>query len=166
VAGLWDEAVEAEADGADAVFVSDGPLGDPVVLAAALSSTVRRALLGVRTSLTAGRHPAVLARELTTLDLVCGARSVLCVAPPFSEPDPLTEAIELCRALWREGEADGGTYFPVAGAVNRPRPATGTSPLLALDLTARDEPAPELVGAVDLLLRPTDDPAVCRLERT
>jgi len=166
VAELRDQAVRAEADGAGAVFVSDGPLGDPVVLAAGLASLVHRVLLGVRTPLTAGRHPAVLARDLTALDLVCGARSVLCVPPPFGEPETLIEAIGLCRALWREGVADGGTHFPVVGAVNRPRPATGGSPLVALDLTANDEAAPALLGAADLLLRPTGDPAVCSLERT
>ncbi len=165
VAGLRVEALRAEAEGAGAVFVSEGPLGDPVVLAAGLSASVSRALLGVRTRLQGGRHPAVWARELTTLDLVCGARTVLCLASPFSGPERLIEAIGLCRTLWRQGVADGGTHFPVTGAVNRPRPATAGSPLVALDLTTGEEPAPGLIDVADLLLRPGDRPSACRVER-
>lgn len=162
---LRDVAVGAEASGAAALIVGDGPLGDPVVLAAGLASWVHRALLGVRTSLTSGRHPAVLARELTSLDLVCGARALLCVVPPFDDHDAVAEAIALCRALWREGVADGGERFPVARAVNRPRPASDHSPLVALDLTAGADASPVLLGVADLILRPTPDRTLCRMER-
>jgi len=162
-AHLREEAARAEAGGCDAVFVGEGPLGDPVVLAAGLSPAVPRVLLGVRLALAGdSRHPAVLARDLTALDLVCGGRSVLCFVPPFD--DALMEAVALCRALWREGEATSdGPCFPVHAAVNRPRPAGETSPLVALDLTGGEEPVAPLGAAADLLLRPTDDPAVCRL---
>ena len=98
----------------------------------------------------------MLARELTSLDLVCGGRSILCFAPPFAEP--LAEAITLCRALWREGEvASDGPQFPVRARRNRARPAGEHSPLIALDLTGGDE-AGSLGGPVDLVLRPTADP--------
>jgi len=166
VAGLREQAEWAEADGAGAVVVGEGPLGDPVVLGAGLSSSVHRALLGVRMSLTSGRHPAVVAREMSTLDLVCGGRSVLCAAPPFGDPEALREAIELCRALWRHGVADGGDHFPVQSAVNRPRPFTDASPLVALELGTGSELPPALVGVADLLLRPTPERAVWRMERT
>jgi alkanesulfonate monooxygenase SsuD/methylene tetrahydromethanopterin reductase-like flavin-dependent oxidoreductase (luciferase family) len=162
---LWEEAARAEAEGAGALFLGEGPLGDPVVLAAALSSSVPRVLLGVRIALSEeGRHPAVLARDLTSLDLVCGGRSALCFGPPFSER--LAEAIALCRALWQVGEATSdGPSFPVQRAINRPRPRDAASPLVALDLTAGEEAPPALVGAADLVLRPTGDPAVCRVVR-
>jgi alkanesulfonate monooxygenase SsuD/methylene tetrahydromethanopterin reductase-like flavin-dependent oxidoreductase (luciferase family) len=142
VAGLRAEAIRAEQDGIEAILVGEGPLGDPFVLAAFLSETVASMLLGVRVVLGAGgRHPALLAREATSLELVCGGQTVLCFAPPFGEG--LEEAIILCREMWRDGTATSeGPVYPVAGAVNRPRPAGGSSPLLALDLTgsgARDE---------------------------
>ena len=165
VDGLRSQAIGADAAGVDAVFVSDSPMGDPVVLAASLSSTVRRSLLGIRTTLVPeGRHPAILARELTCLDLISGGRTVLCFRPPFA--DGLADAMKMCRNLWREGKADGdaGT-FRVRGAVNRPRP-TGRTPLLALDLTGGEVPTGELVAATDLVLRPGDDPEVCRIETT
>jgi alkanesulfonate monooxygenase SsuD/methylene tetrahydromethanopterin reductase-like flavin-dependent oxidoreductase (luciferase family) len=171
VAGLREEAAAAEAQGATAVFLSAGPLGDPIVLAAGLEDVVPEMLLGARISLggQSERHPAMLARDMTSLDLVCGGRSVLCFAPPFT--DELAEAISLCRALWRgAGElATDGPSFPVRAAANRTRPAGEGSPLVALDLTEGDELPAALAGGagvVDLLLRPTDDAAVCRLERT
>jgi alkanesulfonate monooxygenase SsuD/methylene tetrahydromethanopterin reductase-like flavin-dependent oxidoreductase (luciferase family) len=158
-AGLREAAARAEAEGVGAVFLSDGPLGDPFVLAAALSSTTRRVLLGVRVRLSGTeRHPTLLARETTSLDLVSDGRTILCFLPPFT--DGVGEAIALCRALWREGVAEhGGPEYPVDGAVNRPRPAGG-GPRVALDLTeaeAEDEPPAGIVAAADLLLRPTGE---------
>ena len=96
------------------------------MLLAGLSDAVPGMRLGARVTLGAGteqaRHPALLAREATSLDLVCGGRTMLCFAPPFGEG--LEEAIVLCRAMWRDGTATSeGPVYPVPGAVNRPRPA-------------------------------------------
>ena len=162
--GLRAVAVQAGAQGAAAVFLDPGPLGDPVVLAAGVADLVPELLLGARINLRAdGRHPAMLARDVTSLDLVCGGRSVLCFAPPFT--DELAEAISLCRAMWRAGEVvREGPFFPVRVALNRARPAGEGSPRIALDLTAGDHPPDDVAGTVDFLLRPTVSPAVCRLE--
>ena len=163
VAGLRAQALQAAGAGTGALFLRAGPLGDPLVLLAGLSASVPRVLLGARLGLTEdGRHPALLARDVTSLDLVCDGRSVVCFTPPFD--DRLAEAVALCRALWRDGRADGGgPYFPVLGAVNRPRPE-GPGPLVALDLTGGADPGP-LAAAADLLVHPTDDPLVFRVER-
>jgi alkanesulfonate monooxygenase SsuD/methylene tetrahydromethanopterin reductase-like flavin-dependent oxidoreductase (luciferase family) len=163
---LRDDAARAEAEGCDAVIVREGSLGDPVVLAAGLSPSLPRVLIGVQVQLsTDDRHPAVLARDVTTLDLVCGGRSLVCFGPPFD--DELAEAIDLCRALWREGEATReGPHFPVRAAVNRPRPAGEGSPLIALDLTRGEETAGSVASAADLLLRPTGDAGLCEMVRS
>jgi alkanesulfonate monooxygenase SsuD/methylene tetrahydromethanopterin reductase-like flavin-dependent oxidoreductase (luciferase family) len=142
VGELRAEAIRAEQDGMEAAMVGEGPLGDPFVLVASLCEAVSSMLLGVHVVLgDGGRHPSLLAREATSLDLVCGGRTLLCFGPPFG--DGLSEAIGLCRAMWRDGTATSeGPLYPVAGAVNRPLPARAGSPLLALDLTgpgARDE---------------------------
>ncbi len=165
VEGLRAQAVRAETEGAGIVLLTEGPLGDPIVLAAGLSPFVTRVLVGVRLDLSEdGRHPAVLAREVTSLDRVAGGRSVLCFTAPFNER--LLEAIGLCRVMWREGHADSaGPHFPVQSAVNRPRPVGDDSPLVALDLTNGDGPPAFVSGVVDLLVHRTDDPAVCRVER-
>ena len=98
--------------------------------------TVSQGLLGVCVGLDGAerRHPTVLARDMTSLDLLCNGRSLLCFAPPFG-PAHL-EAIALCRQMWEAGTAaSDGPIYPVPGAVNRPRPAAEHSPRLALDLT-------------------------------
>jgi alkanesulfonate monooxygenase SsuD/methylene tetrahydromethanopterin reductase-like flavin-dependent oxidoreductase (luciferase family) len=164
---LRQQAMEAEEDGTGAIVVSDGSLGDPFVQAAALSAFVRHALVGVRVALLDGeRHPTMLARECTALDLLCGGRSVLCFGPPFTDLEGLEEALALCRAMWRHGKAIGpGPRYPVPDAVNRPQPATATSPRLALDLTGPEAGgAAGLAGAVDLVLRPTGRADFCLLE--
>jgi alkanesulfonate monooxygenase SsuD/methylene tetrahydromethanopterin reductase-like flavin-dependent oxidoreductase (luciferase family) len=166
VAGLQAEAARASAEGAAALFLSESALGDPIVLAAGLAAEVRSVLLGARVELgPTQRHPAMLARDITCLDLVCGGRSVLCFGPPFTEPLP--EAIALCRALWMPGEAiHGGPHFPVRAAANRARPAGRQGPLIALDLSAGGALPDFLVGSADLLLRPSaESPGACRLER-
>jgi alkanesulfonate monooxygenase SsuD/methylene tetrahydromethanopterin reductase-like flavin-dependent oxidoreductase (luciferase family) len=161
---LTAQALEAEAAGVEAVFVSESPLGDPVVLASGLSIAVRRPLIGIRTTVTVdGRHPAILARELTCLDLVCGGRAVLCLRPPFI--DGLAEVMTICRRLWREGSATGRLGpFRVDGAVNRPR-GSGSSPLLALDLTQSGQLDAALAAASDLLIHRGDAPGACVIER-
>jgi hypothetical protein len=166
MAGLRQEAIRAAAQGAAAVFVTGGPLGDPVVLAAGLAPSVPDVLLGARIELgPEERHPAMLARDLTSLDLACGGRSVLCFTPPF--PEPLAEAALLCRALWQVGEVvTDGPYFPVRASANRSRPAGQRCPLIAFDLTAGGELPTFLAAAGDLVLRPVaGTPDACRLER-
>lgn len=166
MAELHRQATRAAAEGAAGVFVRGGPLGDPIVLAAGLAPAVPDLLLGVRIALgPAERHPAMLARDLTCLDLACGGRSVLCLAPPFTEQ--LAEAARLCRALWQAGEVDDdGPFYPVQAAANRARPAGEQSPLIAFDLTAGDELPDFLAGAGDLQLRAAiGTPETCLLEQ-
>jgi alkanesulfonate monooxygenase SsuD/methylene tetrahydromethanopterin reductase-like flavin-dependent oxidoreductase (luciferase family) len=165
--GMRERAGLAQAEGAGALIVREGPAGDPLVLAGALVSAVSQGLLGVLVGLDGGerRHPAVLARDMTALDLLCNGRSLLCFAPPFGPAH--FEAIELCRQMWEAGTATSdGPIYPVPGAVNRPRPAAEHSPRIALDLTTADVTAPPgLLAAVDYLLRPGPAPDVGLLER-
>lgn len=163
------EAVRAKDEGVGAVLVGSGPLGDPFVLLAGLSEAVPGLTLAARVVLGEdGRHPTLLAREATSLDLVDGGRTVLCFAPPFGEG--LDEAIGICRAMWREGTATNeGAVYPVADAVNRPGPAGEDSPLIALDLSgpgARDEAGGSAALADMVVVREVEgDGAVLRLER-
>jgi alkanesulfonate monooxygenase SsuD/methylene tetrahydromethanopterin reductase-like flavin-dependent oxidoreductase (luciferase family) len=167
VAGLRAEALRAAQEGVEVVLVGEGPLGDPFVLLAGLGDAVPELWLGARVVLgPEERHPALLAREATSLDLVYGGRTVLCFAPPFGEG--LEEAMGLCREMWREGTVTSdGPVYPVAGARNRPQPAGQGSPLLALDLTgpgAREE-AGGAAALADMVVVADGDGAVYRLER-
>jgi alkanesulfonate monooxygenase SsuD/methylene tetrahydromethanopterin reductase-like flavin-dependent oxidoreductase (luciferase family) len=137
------------------VFLATGPLGDAITLAAALSATTPDILLGILTNLGTEphRHPTVLARELTAFDLISGGRALLAFTPPFS--DAVIEAIALCRGMWRDGiAASEGPHYPVAGAINRPRPGQPDGPRIAVDLTDGTLADPALLQAVDLLLVP------------
>jgi alkanesulfonate monooxygenase SsuD/methylene tetrahydromethanopterin reductase-like flavin-dependent oxidoreductase (luciferase family) len=171
VAGLRAEAARAVQEGGGAVLLRQGPLGDPFVLLAALCDDVPDVLLGAQVVLGGAegdeRHPALLAREATSLDLVDGGRTVLCFGPPFG--DGLSEAFELCKAMWREGMAESvGPVYPVPGAINRPMPASARSPLIAVDLRepgARDEAGGAAASADLIVLRGDGGGAVCRLER-
>ena len=169
VAGLRDEAVQAEAEGIEAVVVGSSPLGDPFVLLAGLSEAVPSLTLVARVVLGEDRrHPTLLGREATSLDLVDGGRTVLCFGQPFGEG--LDEAIGICRAMWREGTAtNDGPLYPVADARNWPQPAGEGSPLVALDLTgpgARDEAGGSAALADMVVVREVaGDVAVLRLER-
>ena len=167
-AGLREEAVRAKAQGVGAVFVDEGPLGDPIVLAAGLSAVVTDVLVGARLRPAEdARHPALLARDFTSLDLVSGGRSVWCLMPPFTPADRLVETVRLCRALWREGDVTSeGPHFRVQAALNRARPASAESPMVALDLTESDDVPIPLLALADAVLRPDGHHGSCRLERT
>jgi alkanesulfonate monooxygenase SsuD/methylene tetrahydromethanopterin reductase-like flavin-dependent oxidoreductase (luciferase family) len=158
---LRSTAEKAGRDGAGALFLRDGPLGDAIVMATAVGSWVPGVLLGVRIDLGAQphRHPTVLAREMTTFDRVSGGRAVLAFTGPFTEAT--VEAATLCRAMWTDGVAVGtGPHYPVAGAINRPLPERPGGPLLALDLTDGEAaPLPVAVLALcDLVLVPAAGP--------
>ncbi len=161
VVAMREAAGAAEAAGAGALIVREGPAGDPLVLAGALASAVSEGLLGVCVGLDGGaegerRHPTVLARDMTTLDLLCNGRSLLCFAPPFG-PAHL-EAVALCREMWRTGWAESaGPVYPVPGALNRPRPAGRAVPDWRSTSPAARRSPPELVETVDYVLRPGGD---------
>lgn len=161
---LEEAATLAEHDQAMAIILSDdNPLGDAVTLAASLATITTHLLLGVEVDLAqhAHRHPTVLARDLTTLDLLCHGRTLLIFAGPFT--DATAEAAALCRDMWRKGvAASEGPTYPVAGAINRPGPFTSTTPRIALDTTAGHSPDPDLLALADFLLTDRRDD-VCRI---
>ena len=136
-------ALRARDDGVGVVFLTDGPLGDAIVLAAGLAARwtaepggstrpagVPDLFFGVRQQLgpVPHRHPTVLAREMTTLDHVTGGQAMLAFMGPFtpSVSAATAEAVTLCRDMWRKGiGVSGGPQYPAAGAVNRPLAAAG-----------------------------------------
>jgi hypothetical protein len=131
---------QAEQDGIDAVFLADGPLGDALTMAAAISTWSSTLLLGVRVSFgPEARQASLLARELTTLDLLAQGRAIVVLED--SQPDLVT----LWRDMWRNAGAE-------SGAINRPAPHRPGGPLIALDLTRRSAPDPALLVECDLAL--------------
>ena len=87
VAGLRAQARRAVDEGRRGRLRRRGPLGDPLVLPGRAQPRRSPGCSWAPGSACSadGRHPALLARDVTSLDLVCGGRSVLCFAPPFDD---------------------------------------------------------------------------------
>ena len=153
-------AATAENSGFDSLWVMDHfhqipamgsdhePMLEPYTLLAALAPWTRTARLGALVTGVTYRNPALLAKTVTTLDIVSGGRAVLGIGaawfeaehiaygydfPPVGERmDRLEDAVQICRAMFTGGPAVvSGTRHRVTNALNRPRPITpGGPPIL------------------------------------
>lgn len=173
----------AEASGFDAISVPDhlqqndvgggpdSPMFEACTVLGALALVTTSARLFALVSPVTLRAPALLAKAVTTLDVLSGGRAVLGVGAgwdvaeheaygiPFPSTgvrmDQLDETLAVCRALFRDQRATvTGDYYSVTGAPNSPRPLAGTIPVLVagggerrtLDLAARYGDACNVVG--------------------
>ena len=150
-------AVAAENTGFDSLWVMDhfhqhppywrrsDPMLEAYVVLSALAARTTRANLGVLVSGVLHRNPAVLAKMVTTLDVVSNGRAVLGIGaswnedvfvsygfgthePPIRERlDRLEEALQICTAMLHEGSATlRGRYYQAQDALNEPRPLQAT----------------------------------------
>jgi len=143
-AALW-----ADENGFDALSMNDhyfSPLGAPetpqlecFTLLAALSGVTRRVRLMPTVAAMSFRHPALLAKIASTLDVASGGRLVLGVGAGWQRneydahgiPYPsnaerleqLREGIAVLKAMWtQDAPRFSGRYFKIDGAYNQPRP--------------------------------------------
>jgi F420-dependent oxidoreductase-like protein len=185
------EAVQAaEAAGFDAVSVPDhvhqnqvgggpeSPMFDAYTLLGALAARTTTVRLFALVSPVTLRHPGLLAKAVTTLDVLSRGRAVLGVGagwdvaeseaygisfPSAGERfDRLEEALAICDALLTEGRATfSGKFYTMREARNSPRPVRGTIPVLVagggerrtLDLAARYGDACNVFAADPAVLR-------------
>jgi probable F420-dependent oxidoreductase len=98
--------------------------------------------LGVAVIVLPARNPAVLARELATIDRLSGGRLTVGVGVGRSEPTAaglglpagsrarrLREGVEVLRALWADGEATyEGEFYRFAGVTLEPKPVQRPGP--------------------------------------
>jgi F420-dependent oxidoreductase-like protein len=148
VAGI---AGTAEESGFDSVWVMDhfyqiatvGPRTDPMLeaytLLGALAARTRKVNLGTMVTGVTYRNPALLAKEVTTLDVISSGRAILGIGaawneeehigygfdfPPLGERlDRLEEALQICRAMFvEEAPSFTGRYHQIHEALNFPRP--------------------------------------------
>jgi F420-dependent oxidoreductase-like protein len=164
----------AEESGFDAISVPDhvhqnqvgggpaSPMFEAYALLGALATRTSSVRLLALVSPVTLRNPAVLAKSVTTVDVLSRGRAVLGIGagwdaaehaaygiefPPAGQRmDRLDEALTICRALFRDRQATfTGTHYAVRDAWNSPRPVAGTIPVLVggggerrtLDLAAR-----------------------------
>jgi F420-dependent oxidoreductase-like protein len=162
-AGVFDRlrrAVEtAEEAGFDAVSVPDhlqqnavgggprSPMFEAYTVLGALAMRTSSVRLLALVSPVTLRNPALLAKAVTTLDVVSGGRAVLGIGagwdasehetygfafPGVAERmDRLGEALQICRALFTSEQASfDGAHYAVRDAPNSPRPLGGSIPVL------------------------------------
>lgn len=127
-----------------------GPSWEPLTLAAALARRVPGKWIGHGVLSNTFRHPAVLAKQATALDIITGGRFIVGLGagwhageheafgiplPPIGERiSRLESAAMVLRALFSEasGTAPGVTlrdpFYPLRDATNLPRPLTPGGP--------------------------------------
>jgi alkanesulfonate monooxygenase SsuD/methylene tetrahydromethanopterin reductase-like flavin-dependent oxidoreductase (luciferase family) len=123
------------------------PIFDGPTLLAALAVTTKRVRIGPLCSPVTFRHPAILAKILTTVDVVSGGRAILGIGagwdadehhrygfpfpPPSERLGRLEDAVQICRAMFDDVPASyRGTYHSIDEAFNVPRPVTERIPIL------------------------------------
>jgi F420-dependent oxidoreductase-like protein len=146
-------------------------------LLAALAARTSRIKLGALVTGVTYRNPAVLAKMLTTLDVVSAGRAILGLGaawydvehhglgvdfPPVGERmDRLEEAVQICRAMFQlERPSFAGRYYRIDEAWNVPRPIqAGGPPIMiggggekrTLRLVARFADLCNITGDVDVI---------------
>jgi F420-dependent oxidoreductase-like protein len=152
-----EQARAAEEAGFDLVTVMDhfyqiGPIGpeeDPMLEAystlAALATSTTRVRLGTLVTGVTYRNPALLAKMVTTLDVISGGRALLGMGaawneaehvgygfdfPPIGERmDRLDEALTICRLMFTQSRPSfAGSHYRIERALNNPRPVQPGGP--------------------------------------
>jgi len=158
---ILEEATHAESTGWDGVWFADhfmpnAPVGDPAndgptnecwTVMAGLAASVPRLRLGTLVCGNTYRHPAVLAKQASTVDLVSGGRLVLGLGAGWQENehhaygipfydvktrmDMLEEACQVVKGLFTEERVTfSGEHYTLTDAPLAPKPAQSTLPLL------------------------------------
>lgn len=150
-------ATTAEQSGFDCVMVMDhffqlpllGPpeaeMFESYTLLGALAARTQTAMLGTLVTGVTYRNPAILAKQVTALDVISKGRAFLGIGaawfdvehealgvefPPVSQRfEMLEEALVICRAMFRgEQPTIDGQHFQVKGAHNVPAPIRAGGP--------------------------------------
>jgi F420-dependent oxidoreductase-like protein len=152
-----DLATTAEDSGFESLWVMDHfyqlpalgggtqPMLEGYTLLGALAATTSTARLGTLVTGVTYRNPAMLAKQVTTLDVISGGRAILGIGaawhdteheamgfdfPPVKERmDRLEEAVQICRAMFtQETPTFDGLYYRVHDVHNVPRPLQAGGP--------------------------------------
>jgi F420-dependent oxidoreductase-like protein len=125
------------------------PMLEAYATLAALAARTERVALGCLVTGVTYRNPALLAKTVTTLDVISGGRAVLGLGaawnesehiglgfefPPIRERfDRLEEALEICRLMFTEERPTfTGRHYHIEAAFNRPRPIQAGGPRIMI----------------------------------
>ncbi len=159
----WDEIVRiwqrAEALGYDTAWTYDHFVAvmmdpfDPCLEAwsclAALAVHTRTIRIGALVTGNTYRHPAILAKIATTVDVISNGRLEFGIGAGWYEPEHtmfglpfgsvrsrcerLDEALTAIRALWRESQASfTGTHYQLSAAISEPKPVQKPHPPITI----------------------------------
>ena len=183
-----DLARTAEDVGFDSVWVMDHfyqlpPLGGPgqpmfeaYTLLSALAARTSRVRLGALVTGVTYRNPALLAKIVTTLDVISAGRAILGIGaawydveheglgvdfPPVPERmERLEEAVQICRAMFRgERPTFAGRHYRTTEAWNLPAPVQPGGPPILIGGSGEKRTL-RLVARYADLCNITGDPAV------
>jgi probable F420-dependent oxidoreductase len=141
-----------EGAGFDVLLVPDhlvGPRFAPIAALTAAACATDRLRVGTLVFANDFRHPAVLAKEAATLDLLSGGRlevgigtgwmaedytgAGMALEAPGVRVERLQEAIAVLKGLWGDGPFSfDGTHYRIGGLEQRPKPVQRPHPPLAL----------------------------------
>jgi F420-dependent oxidoreductase-like protein len=117
----------------------DEPILEAYTLLGALAARTERVQLGTLVTGVTYRNPALLAKMVTTLDIISKGRAILGIGAAWYEPehdgfgfdfpragvrlDMLEEAVQICRALFRDDRPSwSGQHYSIDDARNVPAP--------------------------------------------
>ena len=152
-----DIATTAERAGFDSVYVMDhfyqlpllGPPNDPMMecytLLSALAARTKTVKLGAMVGGVTYRNPALLAKEVTTLDVISSGRAIWAIGAGWYEVEhdgygyefgtfterfeKLEEALQIVKSMFvNDTTTFDGKWFHVKDALNVPRPVTPGGP--------------------------------------
>jgi F420-dependent oxidoreductase-like protein len=156
IAGI---AMTADNSGFDSLWLMDhlyqiemvGPREDPMLeaytLLGALSARTRDIALGTMVTGVTYRNPALLAKIVTTLDIISSGRAILGIGAAWNDDehagygydfptakerlDRLEEALQIIAAMFTEqAPSFEGRHYRVQGVLNNPKPVRGRIPVL------------------------------------
>ncbi|HEY7222601.1 MAG TPA: LLM class F420-dependent oxidoreductase [Micromonosporaceae bacterium] len=123
----------------DRIWPADNPMLEGYTALAYVAARTSRVHLATLVTGVTYRHPGLLAKTVTTLDVLSGGRALLGIGaawyerehvglgvpfPPVRERfERLEEAIRICLQMWSDNDgAFEGKHYSLAETLNRPRP--------------------------------------------
>jgi F420-dependent oxidoreductase-like protein len=124
-----------------------GPMLEAYMLLGAWAEVTERATIGLMVGANTFRNPALVAKQITTLDHVSGGRAVLGIGGAWFETEHvglgiefggspgerlrwLDEAVQIMRGMLDGTRPSGSTYYAAREALNEPRPVQAHLPIL------------------------------------
>jgi F420-dependent oxidoreductase-like protein len=125
----------------------DSPMLEAYTLLGAIAARTRSVRLGTLVTGVTYRNPAILAKQVTTLDIVSGGRATLGIGAAWHDVehvafgvdfpsagerlDRLEEALQICTAMFTEDAPSfTGEHYRVERVRNLPRPIRGRIPIM------------------------------------